>query len=60
MDTRLPRPADGRVYAGRRRIRLADTDASGRLRLDAIARFLQDLAIDDVQETGWGTWPAAA
>jgi acyl-ACP thioesterase len=29
-------------------------DAGGRLRLDAIARFLQDVAIDDVQETGWG------
>ena len=29
-------------------------DAQGRLRLDAIARFLQDVAIDDVQETGWG------
>jgi len=29
-------------------------DAKGRLRLDAIARFLQDVAIDDVQETGWG------
>jgi acyl-ACP thioesterase len=29
-------------------------DASGRVRLDAVARFLQDVAIDDVQETGWG------
>ena len=29
-------------------------DVSGRLRLDAVARFLQDIAIDDVQETGWG------
>jgi acyl-ACP thioesterase len=29
-------------------------DAHGRLRLDAVARFLQDVAIDDVQETGWG------
>lgn len=25
------------------------------MRLDALARFLQDVAIDDVQETGWGT-----
>ena len=24
------------------------------MRLDAVARFLQDIAIDDVQETGWG------
>jgi acyl-ACP thioesterase len=29
-------------------------DATGRLRLDAVARFLQDIAIDDVSETGWG------
>ena len=29
-------------------------DAHGRLRLDAVARFLQDVAIDDVSETGWG------
>jgi acyl-ACP thioesterase len=36
------------------RIRLSDTDATGRLRLDAVARYLQDAAIDDVQETGWG------
>jgi acyl-ACP thioesterase len=30
-------------------------DERGRLRLDAVARFLQDVAIDDVGETGWGT-----
>jgi acyl-ACP thioesterase len=29
-------------------------DAIGRVRLDAVARFLQDAAIDDVEETGWG------
>lgn len=29
-------------------------DGAGRLRLDAIARYLQDAAIDDVRETGWG------
>ena len=29
-------------------------DVSGRLRLDAVARFLQDIAIDDVQESGRG------
>jgi acyl-ACP thioesterase len=29
-------------------------DATGRLRLDAIARYLQDAATDDVEETGWG------
>jgi acyl-ACP thioesterase len=29
-------------------------DATGRLRLDAVARYLQDVAIEDVDETGWG------
>ena len=29
-------------------------DVAGRVRLDAVARFLQDAAIEDVQETGWG------
>jgi acyl-ACP thioesterase len=54
LATGLPAPAHGRTYSARRRIRLSDTDARGRLRLDAVARFLQDAAIDDVQETGWG------
>jgi len=47
-------PREGRTYASARRIRLADRDASGRLRLDAVARFVQDVATDDVDETGWG------
>jgi acyl-ACP thioesterase len=54
VDPSLPPPTRGRTFAGRRRVRLADVDAHGRLRLDALARFLQDLAIDDVRETGWG------
>lgn len=29
-------------------------DAAGRLRLDTVVRYLQDVAIDDVDETGWG------
>jgi len=55
LDPSLPRPSAGRTHASCRRVRLADMDASGRVRLDAVARFLQDVAIDDVQETGWGT-----
>ncbi|HEU0303837.1 MAG TPA: acyl-ACP thioesterase domain-containing protein [Gaiellaceae bacterium] len=54
LDTQIPVPTRGRTFSARRRVRLSDLDASGRLRLDAIARFLQDIAIDDVQETGWG------
>jgi acyl-ACP thioesterase len=54
LDTRIPIPRSGRTYSSRRRVRLSDMDSRGRLRLDAVARFLQDVAIDDVQETGWG------
>jgi acyl-ACP thioesterase len=41
------------VFRGRRRVRLSDTDAGGRLRLDAVARYLQDVASDDVLDAGW-------
>ena len=54
LDPGIPRPAQGRTFSAQRRVRLSDMDAHGRLRLDAVARFLQDIAIDDVQETGWG------
>jgi acyl-ACP thioesterase len=43
----------GRVFRARRRVRLADVDATGRLRLDAVARYLQDVASDDVVDAGW-------
>jgi acyl-ACP thioesterase len=55
LDPTIPVPGQGRTFTARRRVRLADMDATGRVRLDALARFLQDIAIDDVQETGWGT-----
>ena len=48
----VPRPEHGRVFEAQRRIRLSDTDASGRLRLDAVARYLQDVATDDVVAAG--------
>jgi acyl-ACP thioesterase len=54
LDASLPVPTAGRTFSARRRVRLADMDERGRLRLDAVARFLQDVAIDDVQETDWG------
>jgi acyl-ACP thioesterase len=54
LDTSIPIPRFGRTYSSHRRVRLSDMDTRGRLRLDAVARFLQDVAIDDVQETGWG------
>jgi acyl-ACP thioesterase len=54
LDTSLACPDGARSVTARRRVRLSDMDVTGRVRLDAIARFLQDVAIDDVQETGWG------
>ena len=47
-------PTQGRIFAESRRVRLTDMDPRGRLRLDAVARFLEEVAIDDVDETGWG------
>jgi len=54
LDPAIPVPTEGRTFAARRRVGLADLDRHGRVRLDAIARILQDVAIDDVQATGWG------
>lgn len=54
MEPLVPIPASGRTFRTRYRVRLSDMDEAGRLRLDAIARFLQDAATDDVEETGWG------
>lgn len=53
-DGLVPIPEHGRTYSSVRRVRLSDMDATGRLRLDSVARFLQDVAIEDVDETGWG------
>ena len=55
MEGFVPIPSDGRTFVQTRRIRLTDLDPRGRLRLDAVARLLQESAIDDVDETGWGT-----
>ncbi len=48
----VPLPAKGRRYTHQRRVRLGDVTASGRLRLDALARYLQDVAGDDVRDAG--------
>ena len=54
MEPLVPEPSSGRTFRTRYRVRLSDMDATGRLRLDAVARYLQDAATDDVEETGWG------
>lgn len=48
----LPIPASGRVFRRERRVRLGDVDPTGRLRLDAAARYLQDVATDDSDDLG--------
>lgn len=50
----VPQPPSGRTFRVGFRVGLSDTDATGRLRLDAVARYLQDAAVDDASETGWG------
>jgi acyl-ACP thioesterase len=48
----VPRPLTGRVYETSRRVRVADADPTGRLRLDAVARFVQDIGNEDVADAG--------
>jgi acyl-ACP thioesterase len=40
-------PASGRTYRGERPVRVGDVDPTGRLRLDALARMVQDVSGDD-------------
>jgi len=40
------------VFRAGRRVRLADADPTGRLRLDACARYLQDIGNDDTTDSG--------
>ena len=48
----LPLPGAGRRFSAARTVRLGDVDPSGELRLDAIARYLQDVASDDATDAG--------
>jgi acyl-ACP thioesterase len=54
MEPLPPLPPSGRTFATGFRVRLSDMDPEGRVRLDAVARYMQDAATDDVDETGWG------
>lgn len=42
-----PFPTSGRTFSASRSVRLGDVTPRGRLRLDATARYLQDIATDD-------------
>jgi acyl-ACP thioesterase len=52
-------PSDGRVFTDRARAGLGDVDPSGRVRLDAVARWLQDAAFADLVDSALpddGVW----
>jgi acyl-ACP thioesterase len=51
-DDLVPVPTQGRRYRTSRRVRLGDADRHGRLRLDAVARLLQDVGNDDFADAG--------
>jgi len=42
-----------RTFAGRRSVCLGDATGTGRARLDALARYLQDVATDDAADAGF-------
>lgn len=44
----------GRRFVARRTVRLGDVDPEGELRLDAVGRYLQDIASDDAIAAGLG------
>ena len=48
----LPRPDGVRLFRGPRFAGIADCAPSGRVRLDALARWLQDIAYEDVLDAG--------
>jgi acyl-ACP thioesterase len=47
------RPAAGRVFSTARQVRSTEVTPAGRLRLDALARYLQEAAEDDLAQAGW-------
>jgi acyl-ACP thioesterase len=49
----VERPTRGRTFTATRRVRLGDVAPTGRLRLDAIARYLQDVADDDTRDAAF-------
>jgi len=54
-DRFLPLPTVGRVFTGHLQVRLGDVTPRRRARLDAVARYLQDVAEDDAADAGWPT-----
>lgn len=51
----VPAPERGRTFSIRSKVRLSDVTTGGALRLDGIARMLQDVATDDWADSGIAT-----
>jgi acyl-ACP thioesterase len=47
-----PPAIEGRRFTGSRKVRLGDVDGTGRLRLDALTRYTQDVSDDDTTDAG--------
>lgn len=52
MTELVPLPGSGRVFGAELRPGFGDCAPSGRIRLDGLARWLQDIAFDDVADAG--------
>ncbi|MDE3065025.1 MAG: hypothetical protein KGJ36_05070 [Acidobacteriota bacterium] len=48
----VERPAEGRAVRASRQVRLSDAGPDGHLRVDGLARYLQDVATDDWASSG--------
>jgi acyl-ACP thioesterase len=51
-DPLVPVPPTGRRFVGHRKVRLGDVTVDGRLRLDALTRYTQDVSNDDTTDAG--------
>jgi acyl-ACP thioesterase len=51
-DQMVPVPERGRTFSAQRRARFGDLNPRGRLRLDSLARFVQDVSSDDTADAG--------
>ena len=54
----VPVPTGVRTFSHERRVRFGDVDRHGRLRLDALAAYQQDVAAADTADSGVG-WTGA-
>jgi len=51
----VPEPLRGRIWRDTRRVRVGDVNPGGRVRLDALSTYVQDLAGDDTTAAGAGS-----